>query len=116
MAPVAQVSPKGLHSRIILAAAMPSKYSSGKVSEVQWTEFQSWMQTQLNQKFREQEAKIKEAFDGLNNRSWQLGDARARAISEMSARHSMGADTELGISASDAVVCLFVFLCLFGLP
>mmetsp|Transcript_5358 Transcript_5358/g.12696 ORF Transcript_5358/g.12696 Transcript_5358/m.12696 type:complete len:553 (-) Transcript_5358:94-1752(-) len=79
---------------------MPSKYSGGKVSEVQWTEFQSWMQRQLDQKFQEQEAKIKEALDGLNSRSWQLGGARTRAISEMSAKHSMGADTELGLSST----------------
>ena len=68
------------------------------------------MQRQLDQKFQEQEAKIKEALDGLNSRSWQLGGARTRAISEMSAKHSMGADTELGLSSSDAVVSVFFSL------
>ena len=68
------------------------------------------MQRQLDQKFQEQEAKIKEALDGLNSRSWQLGGARTRAISEMSAKHSMGADTELGLSSSDAVVSVFLRL------
>mmetsp|Transcript_61573 Transcript_61573/g.144297 ORF Transcript_61573/g.144297 Transcript_61573/m.144297 type:complete len:550 (-) Transcript_61573:84-1733(-) len=56
-----------------------------------WQDVQGWLQQQLDQKFAEQEAKIKDIFD-QSQRSWGFGDLRSRALSEVSARNS-GRDT-----------------------
>ena len=98
----AGVFPKVRRSPAAQLLAM-QRHGVTKVADIEWQEFQKWLQAKLDRKFEEQEARIKEFLDNTMSRSWQLEDARTRAISEVSARRSDFEHTAVDMSLSASV-------------